>query len=107
MVADGQSVYDSMCEKETEGTIPPAQGAPGNWREYNQALVQRGSLTLWVDEAALSGWQNQQKSGGRGASRTYSDSAIVCALTRQGVYHLPLRAIRPEGTRGCCGHGLS
>ena len=63
-----------------------------NWGQYNQALVQRGSLTLWVDEAAVAGWQNQVKSGGRGASRTYSDSAIVCALTLQGVYHLPLRA---------------
>jgi hypothetical protein len=63
-----------------------------NWRQYNQALVQRGSLTLWVDEAAVAGWQNQVKSGGRGASRTYSDSAIVCGLTLQCVYHLPLRA---------------
>ncbi len=96
-----------MYDKETEGAIPPAQGAPGNWRQYNAALVQRGSLTLWVDEAAVVGWQNQQKSGGRGASRTYRDSAIVCALTLQGVYRLPLRAIRPEGTRGCCAHCLS
>lgn len=63
-----------------------------NWRQYNAALVQRGSLTLWVDAAALVGWQNQEKSGGRGASLTYSDSAIVCALTLQSVYHLPLRA---------------
>ncbi len=63
-----------------------------NWRQYNQALVQRGSLTLWVDEAALTGWRNHEKSGGRGASLTYKDSAIVCALTLQGVYRLPLRA---------------
>jgi IS5 family transposase len=63
-----------------------------NWRQYNAALVQRGSLTLWVDEAALAGWRNQEKSGRRGASRTYCDSAIVCGLTLQSVYHLPLRA---------------
>jgi hypothetical protein len=24
-----------------------------NWKQYNDALVQRGSLTLWVDEATL------------------------------------------------------
>ena len=24
-----------------------------NWREYNAALVNRGSLTLWVDEEAI------------------------------------------------------
>lgn len=63
-----------------------------NWHKYNQALVQRGSLTLWVDEAALQGWCAPAKSGQRGASKTYSDSAIVCALTLQAVYHLPLRA---------------
>ena len=24
-----------------------------NWREYNQALVKRGSLTIWVDRQAI------------------------------------------------------
>jgi IS5 family transposase len=63
-----------------------------NWGEYNQALKQRGSLTFWVDEAALAGWCCQQRSGKPGAAYTYSESAIVCALTLQAVYHLPLRA---------------
>jgi len=70
----------------------PAQRAPGNWSEYNASLVQRGSLTVWLDEAATGGWHNSQKSGRRGASYTYTDSAILCALTLQVVYHLPLRA---------------
>jgi len=63
-----------------------------NWREYNAGLVQRGSLTVWVETATTTGWHNHQKSGRRGASCTYSDSAILCALTLQVVYHLPLRA---------------
>ena len=63
-----------------------------NWREYNAALVQRGSLTLWVDEAALAGWRNQQRSGQPGKPRTYSDLAVTCMATLQMVYHLPLRA---------------
>jgi IS5 family transposase len=63
-----------------------------NWSEYNAALVQRGSLTIWLDEAAAGGWYNHQKSGRRGASCTYTDSALLCALTLQLVYHLPLRA---------------
>jgi len=78
-----------------------------NWHQYNEALVQRGSWTLWVDEAALTGWRNHEKSGGRGASRTYCDSAILCALTLQSVYHLPLRGIRPEGTRASCARCLA
>ena len=24
-----------------------------NWRTYNQALIARGGLTFWIDEAAL------------------------------------------------------
>jgi len=63
-----------------------------NWSEYNAALVQRGSLTVWLDEATAGGWYNHQKSGKRGASCTYTDSALLCALTLQVVYHLPLRA---------------
>jgi hypothetical protein len=45
-----------------------------------------------LDDAAAGGWYNHQKSGRRGASCTYTDSALVCALTLQMVYHLPLRA---------------
>ena len=63
-----------------------------NWSQYNAALVGRGSLTLWLDQQALQGWENQHKSGRRGASYTYSASAILCALSLQSVYHLPLRA---------------
>ena len=63
-----------------------------NWPEYNAALVQRGSFTLWLDEAMIEQWYNTQKSGRRGASNRYSDLAIQCALTLKGVYGLPLRA---------------
>jgi IS5 family transposase len=64
----------------------------GNWKEYNAGLVARGSLTVWVEEGVLDNWLNQERSGGRGASQTYSDSAILMALTLKVVYRLPLRA---------------
>jgi len=63
-----------------------------NWKEYNAALVQRGSLTVWLEPAVLDGWLNGQPSGQRGASWTYSDLAITTALTLKAVYRLPLRA---------------
>lgn len=63
-----------------------------NWPEYNAALIQRGSFTLWLDETMLEKWYNAQKSGRRGASNIYSDLAIQCALTLKAVYRLPLRA---------------
>ncbi|HET8671846.1 MAG TPA: IS5 family transposase [Candidatus Saccharimonadales bacterium] len=63
-----------------------------NWRQYNSALVQRGSLTLWFDQSAMDAWLNTQPSGRRGKSRLYADAAILCALTIRQVFHLPLRA---------------
>lgn len=63
-----------------------------NWPEYNAALIQRGSFTLWLDEAMLERWYNTEKSGRQGASNRYSDLAIQCALTLKAVYRLPLRA---------------
>jgi hypothetical protein len=63
-----------------------------NWREYNQALANRGSLTVWIDASATEAWYNDVLSGGRGASKRYSDKAIECVLMIQQVFHLPLRA---------------
>ncbi len=63
-----------------------------NWAEYNAALVQRGSLALWVDEAVLEAWLNHQRTGHPGAPRTYTDTAISTGLTLKVVYPLPLRA---------------
>jgi hypothetical protein len=62
-----------------------------NWRDYNTALVRRGSLTLWVDEAVVAGWR-AGRTGRRGRPPTYSDLALRCLLTLKVVYHLPLRA---------------
>lgn len=63
-----------------------------NWRDYNAALVRRGSLTLWCDEAALAGWVARGRTGRRGRPPTYSDLAITCMLTLRAVYRLTLRA---------------
>ena len=63
-----------------------------NWREYNAALVRRGSLTVWLDKAALAGWFHHQRSGRSGASRLYRDVAIEAVLVLKAVYRLPLRA---------------
>jgi transposase len=59
-----------------------------NWGEYNKALKQRGSLTVWVSEEALQHWTTQEKTGQAGASPTYTDLAIETMATVQAVYHL-------------------
>lgn len=63
-----------------------------NWKQYNAALVQRGSLTLWVSDEIIAAWRNTEKTGKRGKPRTYSDTAVLTMATLKEVYHLPLRA---------------
>ena len=63
-----------------------------NWRDYNSALVRRGSLTLWVEQSAVDKWRDTSAPVRRGRRRFYSDLAITCALTLREVYGLPLRA---------------
>ncbi|MGH9902137.1 MAG: IS5 family transposase [Pyrinomonadaceae bacterium] len=63
-----------------------------NWKQYNAALVQRGSLTLWVSEDVLAAWNNTQRTGQRGKPATYTDAVILCMASVQEIYHLPLRA---------------
>jgi IS5 family transposase len=63
-----------------------------NWSQYNKALVQRGSLTLWVSEDVLSAWHNAAGTGQRGKPLCYTDTAILCMATLAEVYRLPLRA---------------
>ena len=65
-----------------------------NWSQYNNALVRRGSLTLWVGTDALEAWQEHERTGKRGCPRTYSEAAILTMASLAEVYGLPLRATR-------------
>jgi len=64
-----------------------------NWKQYNHALVQRGSLTVWMDEQAIKQWHCQTHHGRRGRGFHYSNSAIETALMLKGLFNLPLRAL--------------
>jgi hypothetical protein len=55
--------------------IPRARYKVRNWPEYDRALQQRGSLTVWVTPEALASW-HPPRTGQRGRPRSYSDVAI-------------------------------
>ena len=61
-----------------------------NWSTYNQALINRGSLTVWLSEEALSGWRYQGPTQ-RGGQFFYSDLAIETTLTLRKLFDLGLR----------------
>src|SRR3954462_11984683 len=55
--------------------IPRARYKVRNWPEYDRALQQRGSLTVWVTPEALAAW-HPPRTGQRGRPRDYSDVTI-------------------------------
>jgi transposase len=61
-----------------------------NWKEYNQALRDRGNMTVWFTPEAIEQW-HPEKSGERGRPLEYSEHAIATALLIRKVFHLPLR----------------
>ncbi|MFT4542230.1 MAG: hypothetical protein ACI841_002983 [Planctomycetota bacterium] len=61
-----------------------------NWADYEQALVQRGDITLWITPAAIRAW-TPRSLGRRGAPRRYSDIAIETALRLRVIFRLQLR----------------
>lgn len=65
-----------------------------NWKDYNRALIQRGSITLWFSEESVKSWHETGSKKSKGRPRIYSDEAILCALLIRAVYHLPLRALQ-------------
>ena len=65
-----------------------------NWKQYNESLVNRGSITFWFDEAAINKWHCSEKSGKPGRPDTYSDDAIRCGLMIKAVFRIALRALQ-------------
>ena len=59
-----------------------------NWPDYNQALKQRGSLSIWFDPEMA--W-DATPSGKRGRQQSYNDTAIQACLTIKVLFGLPLR----------------
>ena len=61
-----------------------------NWAEYNEALRQRGSLTVWFTDEAIAAWKAAPRTT-PGGQPHYSDLAITTALTLRAVFRLALR----------------
>ncbi|HIB1392460.1 TPA: IS5 family transposase, partial [Salmonella enterica subsp. enterica serovar Muenchen] len=65
-----------------------------NWPAYNKALIQRGSLTVWLDESAIAAWTDSAQPEGRGRPLHYTDMAITTILMMKRVFNLSLRALQ-------------
>jgi hypothetical protein len=63
-----------------------------NWSEYEQALVQRGSITFWFSSDIEQSWLYDGEKQ-RGSQFDYSDKAIEIMLTLKEVFHLTNRSV--------------
>src|SRR6204780_3185805 len=77
--------------------IPRQKFRVTNWRDYEAALRNRGSLTIWFTTEAIADWRAQPRAT-PGGQRHYSDLAIETALTLRAVFGLALR--QTEGLIG-------
>lgn len=64
-----------------------------NWHEYNESLVNRGSLEIWIEKGIAKSWtiyieKDKRK---KGAQPYYSDKAIETTLLIGKIYHQHLR----------------
>ena len=61
-----------------------------NWKEYEQSLCNRGSLTLWISPTVIKSWKPRTTKR-RGRQQRFSDQAIETILSLRLIFHLPLR----------------
>ena len=67
--------------------LPPSYKTK-NWPSYNEALKQRGSLTIWFDPDMV--WV-PRPTGKQGRQPQYSDAAIQTCLTMKVLFGMALR----------------
>lgn len=64
-----------------------------NWPEYDRALVARGNIVLWFDEAFIRNHWRPKSTGKRGAPMKYSDQAIQTLLVLKAIFKLVYRSL--------------
>src|SRR3954451_17291358 len=77
--------------------IPEQKRRVTTWREYDESLRRRGSLTVWFSDAAVAAWEAERRTS-RGGQPAYSALAILTALTLKAVFRLAYR--QTEGLIG-------
>ena len=63
-----------------------------NWKTYNENLVRRGSLTMWVEQDLITNWnQPPEEKCRRGCPRRYHPDVLIMCLVIRYRFGLPYR----------------
>lgn len=79
-----------MSEAPAQGGRPKTRYRTRNWREYDQGLISRGDLTVWISPDLV--WHAAEGTSRRGRPPVFTDAAIQTVLTLKALCQLPLRA---------------
>src|SRR3954465_9827323 len=77
--------------------IPEQKHKVTNWRDYDESLRRRGSVTVWFSDEAVGAWEAERRTSW-GGQPEYSDLAILTGLTFKAVFRLAYR--QTEGLIG-------
>ncbi len=64
-----------------------------NWKDYNNSLINRGSITVYIKQETLNEWKAKPQ-GTRGHQKEYSDAAIQMMIMIRKIFHLRLRQLQ-------------
>ena len=68
-----------------------------NWPKYNAGLIERGNVSIWMDEQMFA--PAPESAIRRGCPQAYCDAMIQMLLALKSVYRLLLRAL--QGFAAC------
>ena len=51
-----------------------------NWKQYEAGLIQRGSISCWINDDAIDQWNPEAKDKTRGRQEEYSDLQLIAGL---------------------------
>lgn len=81
-----------MCRDRSKAYEQKARYRVRNWAACNAGLINRGNVTMWIDETALAGMPDAELT--RGRPRLHSDALIQALLGLKTAFRLPLRALQ-------------
>ncbi len=82
------------AKRDKEKTKKKVAYSVTNWKDYNQALKQRGSLTVWLSEDLEENWLAPLAAESRrGRPFVYSQTCINLILTLHHLFKLALRQV--------------
>ncbi|KAF1017777.1 MAG: hypothetical protein E5299_00320 [Burkholderia gladioli] len=78
---------------------PKAHYRVRKWAAYNTGLINRGNVTIWIDEAVLARIPDAIPT--RGRTRLYGDTLIQALLGVKTIYRLIWRAPCKVSPKAC------